>query len=84
MTSTTQSIDWAPYKAKASDFESLEGWMYRVACYVSGVSLEQARATAEILLTLPLEMRCVWHAVWVYHGKQGKCDCVPCSREATP
>ncbi|KKL65235.1 hypothetical protein LCGC14_2156970 [marine sediment metagenome] len=75
-----QPVDWAPYKAKAADYESLEGWMYRVACYVVNCDLEQARAVAQIALALSAERRCVWHAVWIFHGRRGECPCAACQR----
>ncbi len=78
---TTQQIDWAPYKNQASNLESEEGWMYRVACYVVDVSLDQARDIARTILTLPPEIRCVWHGVWVYRGSTGKCPCASCCRQ---
>jgi hypothetical protein len=61
---------------RAGDQSRIEYWMYLTACYVVNVTEPMAREIAEIAL----RERCgVWHATWIYRGRQpGHCGCANC------
>lgn len=61
---------------RLGDQSRIEYWMYLVACYVVNCTEEMAREIAAIALR---DRGGVWHATWIYRGRQpGQCGCAAC------